>query len=108
MPLTAHAELIFAADVKLRDRFVDILLGVIVTPLRFLRQYIEPNTLDLRSCPRKVAIDDVVIESDRLKDLRPLVALHRGDAHLRHHFENAFFNGEHIVGKRLVEGESLG
>ena len=68
--------------------------------------------------PDEAAVDDVVVDADRLEDLGPLVALQGGDAHLAHHLEHALgdplaiggddrlvgpFGLENAVFARLVE-----
>ena len=42
-------------------------------------------------------VDDLVVESDGLEDLRSLVRLQSGDAHLGHHLGDAARHGCHIV-----------
>ena len=51
---------------------------------------------------REVAIDERLVQADRLEDLRAAVALQRRDPHLRHHLEDALVERLDVVGDRLV------
>ena len=108
VPLTPRAELIFAADIQLGDSFVDVLIGVVVTPLGLTGQHVKANAFDLRSRPHEIALDDGTIQPHRFEDLGPVVALHSRDPHLRHHFEDALLDREDVVVRRFVKIEARG
>ena len=57
---------------------------------RLVAELVEPDAADPRRRAGEVLLDQVAIEADRLEDLRAAVALHRRDAHLGHHLEQAF------------------
>ena len=49
----------------------------------------------------KYLIDQILVESDGLENLRAAVALYRRDAHLRDHLDDAFVYGLDVVRYRL-------
>ena len=67
----------------------------------FLGDDVEADAADARRGVREVAIDERVLEADRLEDLRAAIALQRRDAHLRHHLENALVERADVVDDRL-------
>ena len=60
-----------------------------VTALQLLGEDLQAHALHPARGAAEGALDDVVRQPHRLEDLRALVGLQRGDAHLRHHLEHA-------------------
>ena len=50
-----------------------------------------------RRRPGEVAVDDFLVEADRLEDLGAAVALDGGDAHLGHHLEDALVDRLDVI-----------
>ena len=50
---------------------------------------VEADAANAAGSSREAAVDDVVVDADRLENLGPLVALQGRDAHLAHHLEHA-------------------
>ena len=63
--------------------------GVVVPPLDALFDLREPDSLDGADGVREVFVDDFLADSDRLEDLRGLVGLKGGYAHLRRDLDDA-------------------
>ena len=63
---------------------------------------VEADAADARRGPGEVAVDELLLEADRLEDLRAAVALQRRDAHLRHHLEHALVERLDVVLHRLL------
>ena len=60
---------------------------------------------DARGRVREAAVDQAFVQAQNLEDLRAVVALHRGDAHLRHDGRDAGRHGAVVVGHGLVAGQ---
>src|SRR5690606_4766746 len=60
-----------------------------VAAQRLLLEHVEADALQAADRAREAAVDDLVVEPERLEDLRTLVGLQRRDAHLRHHLEHS-------------------
>ncbi len=71
--------------------------GRVMTLQHFLRNDIDANTAHARRRPREVFVDEILTQADRFEDLGTVVALHRGDAHLGHHFDDALGSGLNVV-----------
>ena len=69
------------------------------------RDHVEVDALDARRGAGEVLVDERALETDRLEDLRARVGRDGGDAHLRHHLEDALARGLHVVLHRLALGE---
>src|SRR5258706_776916 len=54
---------------------------------------IKADSTNSRRCPGEVAIDKILIETDRLEHLRAAIALNSRDTHLGNNFHHAFVNG---------------
>ncbi|KYD27008.1 hypothetical protein B4109_1239 [Geobacillus stearothermophilus] len=67
-----------------------------VAHFRFFRNFRKPDAADLRCRAGEVFLNDIVADADRFKNLRAAVALHRRNAHFRHHFDNAVNGCLHI------------
>ena len=68
----------------------------------FLFHGVQPNPLDTRGCAGEIPIDQVIVQPDGFEDLGSPVRLHRGDAHLGHYLEDAFFIGLDEVVDRIL------
>ena len=67
-------------------------------PLQLIRRHgVQSNAGHPGGRPGKVLVNQILIQTDGLKNLRPPVALHRGNAHLGHYLEQALFVGLEIV-----------
>ena len=69
----------------------------LVPLLDLLRDDVDADAADARRRPREVAVDERLLEADRLEDLRAAVALQRRDAHLGHHLEDALVERLDVV-----------
>ena len=63
------------------------------------------QTADARGGVREVLLHQGIVQAQDLEDLRAVVALHRGDAHLRHDGGDAGHNGAVVVGHGLIAGD---
>ena len=82
--------LIAAADVEFeRLGHAGLGPGMLVTIGALLGHALEADAADPARRPREEFIDEPLLETDRLEDLRAAVALLRGDAHLAHHLQQA-------------------
>ena len=61
--------------------------------LRFPRHFFQTDAADSRRRPGKILIDQLLAQPDRFENLRAAVGLDGRDAHLRHHFDDAFVDG---------------
>ncbi len=102
--LAAHAILIFAADAKLGVGFAERLHGELVLHQRFAREDFDAHAFDARGGAGEIAVDELAIQADGLENLRALVALQRGDAHLREGLQQALVGGLHVALENLVPG----
>ena len=57
----------------------------------FLFHDVQSDPLDARRRASEVLLHQVVVQADGFKNLRASVGLHRRNAHLGHHLEDAFF-----------------
>ena len=94
MMLAVAAPLVVAAHVQglvVRHRPFRIALMMVFPVLRFdLRQ---ADALDAGRGPGEVLVDDRLLQADGLEDLRAVVGLDRGDAHLGHGLQDALAQG---------------
>ena len=103
--LAVRAPLILAAD---RQRVtVDAALRErgAMTHQHFLRDHVHADAADARRRPGEVLVDDVLAQADRFEHLRAAIALDRGDAHLRHHLDDALGRGldEVLAGGLVID-----
>ena len=68
------------------------------------RQHFHGYALDARSGAGEVALDERFLQADGLEDLRALITLQRGNAHLRKGLQEAFVDRLHIVLENFVPG----
>ncbi len=61
------------------------------------------DAADARGRPREVAVNDRLVDADRLEDLRAAIARDRGDAHLGHGLDHALDAGLDVVLAGLLE-----
>ena len=72
-----------------RDVAVAPRIALRVATLHLLGEDLQAHALHPAGGALEGAFDDIVRQSHRLEDLRALVGLQRGDAHLGHHLEHA-------------------
>src|SRR5687767_14728580 len=88
---------------QLRQSIVDTLwITKQVSAKRLFGEDVKGHALDAARCPGEAQLDDFVSQSQRFKNLRPLVALQGANAHLGHYLEHAFGNGFAIRSHDLV------
>ena len=74
-----------------------------------LSQFIEIHPLHTAGRADEAEVNHLILQADRLKDLRALVRVQRGDAHLGHHLEHALGHALAIGGhERSVIGKLVG
>ena len=56
----------------------------------FLSEHVQANAFDAGRRPRKILIDDIMVQADGFENLRAAIALNRRDAHLGHGLHYAF------------------
>ena len=61
-------------------------------PVRFVRNFEQPDALDIAGGAGKVFLDKARVEAYRLEDLRATIGLIGRDAHLRHYLVQPFAN----------------
>ena len=71
---------------------------------RFARQHFHAHALDARRGAGEIALDERLAPADGLENLRALITLQRGNAHLRKGLQQAFVDGLHVVLENLVPG----
>ena len=58
----------------------------------------KANAAERRGCTAQAAVDHVVVEADGIEEMRAAIAVHDGDAHLRHDLREAQIEGlEHVL-----------
>ena len=75
-----------------------------VVPAVLLLHLVESDALDARCRPGEVLVDHRLLETDGLEDLRPVVGLDGGDAHLGHGLQDTLAQGLDQVGAGLFSG----
>ena len=90
MVLAAHAHRIVAADVEHRCVDRRIAEGVAVAAHRLFGDLGQPHAFDAGMGAGEILVDEVLAQADRVENLRAAIGLIGGDAHLRHHLEQAF------------------
>ena len=102
--LALAAPLVLPADPQLAVGGVDALarVGDGVTGGDLLGDHLEVDAAELGRRAREVAVDELLRQADRLEHLGAVVRRHGGDAHLRHHLEDALAQGLDEVGDRLL------
>ena len=76
-----------------------------MTHQRFFRDRLQRHTLNSAGGACEVPVHNFARDANRFEDLRPAVALHRGDAHLAGDLDDAFVGGLDVVLLRLLEAE---
>ena len=101
--LAVSPPLVLAAHVQfLHPRNERVVEGRPVPLQSFLFHGVQPDSLDAGGCAGEIAIDQVIVQADGFEDLGSPVRLHRGDAHLGHYLEDAFFIGLDEVVDRVL------
>ena len=67
--------------------------GKLMLHLGFARQHTQADSLQTRSRAREIGIHQFFAETNRLKHLRPAIALQRGDPHLGESLQQSFIDG---------------
>ncbi len=63
-----------------------------VPDCRLAGDHVHADAADARCCPGEVAVNNRLMQADRLKLLRPAVAFNGRNAHFGHNFDNALDN----------------
>src|SRR5207248_6743657 len=58
---------------------------------------VEADAGNARGGPGEILVDEILAQPDGLENLGAAVTLRRGDAHLRHHLEDALVDGLDVV-----------
>ena len=74
---------------------------------RLARDLLEPDALDLAVGAGEIFGDEVATQADRVEDLRAAIGLIGGDAHLRHHLEDALVGRLDVALDRFLGRELL-
>src|SRR5215469_1935423 len=92
MQFTVAAPVKVAADVQreVPNDFVAECQLVLLEHLAF--DLLQPNTVQIGSCPGEILLNEICAEPDSLEPLSPLIAFERRDAHFRHHLQEAAFD----------------
>ena len=98
LAVQAGAELVAADGVERRvDAEAERLEGLVVPPLHALADLLHANALDAADRVREIPVDDGAADADALEDLRRLIRLDRGDAHLGGDLHDAREHGLIVV-----------
>ncbi len=108
VPLAAATPLVEAAGIELGIGVSIAREGALVAERGLPRDHVEPHARNPRSGAGEAALDDLVVETDGLEDLRPAVALQGRDPHLRHRLEQALVAGLEVVRHPRGEVDRLG
>ena len=100
--LAVAPPLVLAAAVELLRASRPRTEGALVAPAHLFGNHVDADAADARHRVREVAVDERLVQADRLEDLRAAVALQRRDPHLRHHLEDALVERLDVVRDRLV------
>src|SRR5262245_61407944 len=73
----------------------------------FFGDDVDAHAAHARSGPREIPVDECLIQTDRLENLRAAVALQRRDSHLRHHLQDAFVEPLYVAGDRARVSDVL-
>ena len=68
--------------------------------------HVDSHSPYSRNGPREVLLDELLGETQRLEYLRPVVALHRGDADFRHYLHYALHETLHVARHGVAVGEA--
>ena len=71
---------------------------------RFAGQHFDAHAFDARSGAGEITVHEFPVQADRFENLRALVALQRGNAHLRKSLQQALVGGLHVALENLVPG----
>ena len=88
-----------------RDQRQPVGKGRIVVREHIGGQLIQVDPAQARWHAGEAALDHLVIQTDRLKDLRAAVAIHRRNADLRHDLEQALFERMNVVLLSLISDQ---
>ena len=67
-------------------------VSLIVMEVHIVLDFFERNAFHAAHRVRKISVDDVAIYAHRLKNLRGLIRLNRGNAHFRRNFDDSIQN----------------
>src|SRR5580658_6980924 len=90
---SAYALVVAASHREFRLIFRKRAERVFVLHLRFARQHTKANSFQPRGGSGEVGVDQLFVQADGLENLRTLIALKGGDAHLRESFQEDFLDG---------------
>ena len=96
MIFTFRAPLILAADFKCVAIDLAGRESNAMPSHGLLSKHFETDTADPRRGPGEILIDDFVVQTNRLEDLRAAITLNCGDAHFGHRLDHALDGGLHI------------
>ena len=105
MILAAQAILVNAACVEHRAVKRIVAIGLGMAAQRFCSHFAEADSFDRGRGAGEIALDELGIQANRIKDLRPAIGLVGRNAHLGHDLENALAHGFDVVLARLGSGE---
>ncbi len=107
MRLAADAIGVFAADIERVAQHRRGRKGKLMPFDGLTRDLLESHAFDLAVRAREVFGDEVRPESDGIEDLRAAIGLVGGDAHLRHHLEDALVDRLDVALDRFLGGDLL-
>ena len=96
------APFVLPADIQLIAVDLPIWERVVMAHPNFFGDLLQANAAYARRRAGEVFVNDILIQSNRLEDLRTRVTLHGGNTHLREDFDDAFRHGLDVVIDRFV------
>ena len=103
----AHAVGILAARVERLGQQGVLAKGQLVQAQRFFRHFEHADAFHARGRAAEVFVDQGLVQAHRFENLRAAVGHVGGDAHLRHHLQQALADGLGVVINRLFGGHVL-
>src|SRR5579872_545897 len=93
MIFTIDPLVIVAADPEFSLELGERTEGILVLHLRLGGKHRKADAFHTRGRSAEVSLDQLFVQTNRLENLRSLIALQRGDAHLRKRLQQAFLDG---------------
>ena len=101
--LTVAPPLILATPLKVGVLNFSIRVRIVMAFAYFRFDNVKADTPDAGSGKREIFINECLVQSYRLEDLRAAIRLDRRDTHLRHYFNQALVDGLDVVLHRRIE-----
>ncbi len=89
--------LILTANVQRIDRHIAFRIRACMSRQSLRGDDVETHAFNARRSAGEIFVDDFAVQSHRFKNLCAAIAVNGADAHLGHHFDDAFFHGLVVI-----------